>query len=466
MIALGFDRPAGNPHCYICNAEITPANRSAEHIIPNCIGGRLKSNKLICRDCNSLFGQDIDKELCEQLNFIANRLNIKRQRRSPQPIKGESSDGSPFIWKAGEQPRRWPTVECTEVDGHRVYRIIGSAGSKELKRIISDFQKNPNAKIISDTSREERFEMGPISFPLGGKAVRSVMKMAVNLYMFEAGDRTRIEHLIPFIRDGKGTHRVSFYYPNMQGEKDFGQVLDKIFHSILVRGDRKERTLYSYIQLFDAIKCLILLDDSYAGPDIKIEYSWDVLNRKKINQSLNFSISRPQLLEMMAPHAIPEDSMRKHLSRLYYTIQILQKCRELECSFEKCSNKVLEHFPELPITANNLHVFALGSGGFLLEIYKQMLHGFVLWADPARVVDDAELATRSFLALRSTSLEIAKTICLRKYPTGTTIDRESLLAFAVELLSQMTGYMGGDEKQAMEMFVLHHKKCKNNAVAE
>lgn len=142
-----------------------------------------------------------------------------------------------------------PTVEYTQVDGHRVYKIIGSASSKELKCIISDFQKNPNAKIISDTSREEDFEMGPISFPLGGKAVRSVMKMAVNLYMFEARDRTRIEHLIPFIRDGEGTHRVSFYYPNMQGEKDFGQVLDKIFHSILVRGDRKERTFYSYIQL-------------------------------------------------------------------------------------------------------------------------------------------------------------------------------------------------------------------------
>lgn len=157
--------------------------------------------------------------------------------------------------------------------------------------------------------------------------------------------------------------------------------------------------------------------------------------------------------------------MRKHLSRLYYTAQILQKCHELKRSFENCSNKVLEHFMELPITANNLHVFALGSGGFLLEIYKQMLHGFVLWANPAHVIDDAKLATRSFLALRSTSLEIAKTVCLRQYPVDAAIDRESLLVFTVDLLSQISGYMGGAEKQAMEMVVRRYKLRENNAVA-
>ncbi len=357
------------------------------------------------------------------------------------------------------------TVDRTDVDGHQIYKIKGSAGSKELKRIIRDFQKIPNAKKISDATTQEDYITDPLSFDLGGKADRAVVKIAVNLWMLEGGDRSQIENLIPFIRDGdRDTHRVSFYYPEKATENHFDEFFDDILHTVLVKGDSKERILYSYIELFSAIKYLVLLRDDYSGPERKIEYSWDVINRKKINKSLDFSISRKQILEMMAPHTIPLESMRIHLHKLYRTTVIMQKCAELERSFEKCSNDVLKLFVELPITLNYLHVFALGRKGFLIEIYNQMLRGFVLWVGSARLSTDAMPATCSFLALRGTSLEIAKNIFLRKYPVGAVINRKSLLVFTVELLSQITGYMGGDERQAMEMFVRRHKLSKNSKV--
>ena len=64
--------------CYACGKEITPSNRSDEHIIPNAIGGRLKSKSLLCKQCNSDFGDSIDSELSRQLNHIGNMLNIKK----------------------------------------------------------------------------------------------------------------------------------------------------------------------------------------------------------------------------------------------------------------------------------------------------------------------------------------------------------------------------------------------------
>ena len=36
-------------YCYICGKELTKLNESEEHIIPNAIGGKLKSKKLICK---------------------------------------------------------------------------------------------------------------------------------------------------------------------------------------------------------------------------------------------------------------------------------------------------------------------------------------------------------------------------------------------------------------------------------
>ena len=35
--------------CYICCEELTKDNDSVEHIIPNAIGGKLKSKELICK---------------------------------------------------------------------------------------------------------------------------------------------------------------------------------------------------------------------------------------------------------------------------------------------------------------------------------------------------------------------------------------------------------------------------------
>ena len=63
-------------YCYICGEELTKSNESEEHIIPNAIGGKLKSNKLICKKCNNQLGNDIDYKLTKQLDFFSNFLNI------------------------------------------------------------------------------------------------------------------------------------------------------------------------------------------------------------------------------------------------------------------------------------------------------------------------------------------------------------------------------------------------------
>jgi len=42
--------------CIFCNKEITQDNDSKKHIIPNCIGGKLKVRGMVCKNCNSILG--------------------------------------------------------------------------------------------------------------------------------------------------------------------------------------------------------------------------------------------------------------------------------------------------------------------------------------------------------------------------------------------------------------------------
>lgn len=63
-------------HCYLCGVLLDKSNSSVEHIIPNALGGNLKSRQLLCKKCNSDIGHQADSELAKQLNFFANMLRI------------------------------------------------------------------------------------------------------------------------------------------------------------------------------------------------------------------------------------------------------------------------------------------------------------------------------------------------------------------------------------------------------
>ena len=120
--------------CYICGNEITHENYTDEHIIINAAGGRLKSKSLICRQCNSDFGEKIDNALAKQLNFLANQLMIKRERGKPQPIVGkkEVSKEEVCFLPDGTIPNK-PRYEET-VKGNRINISMVVRDDAELKK--------------------------------------------------------------------------------------------------------------------------------------------------------------------------------------------------------------------------------------------------------------------------------------------------------------------------------------------
>lgn len=103
--------------CYLCNAVLTTDNSSIEHIILNSIGGRLKSQELLCKKCNSLLGESSDKELSNQLSLFAGLFQVKRERGEHPPIKGGTTQsGKEYIINDGYFPiLSKPIVEIQEM---------------------------------------------------------------------------------------------------------------------------------------------------------------------------------------------------------------------------------------------------------------------------------------------------------------------------------------------------------------
>lgn len=68
--------------CVYCDIELSDSNKSLEHIIPNCIGGQLKSNSICCKSCNSTLGATGDQKFSKIFDpILADIKFLKRDRK-------------------------------------------------------------------------------------------------------------------------------------------------------------------------------------------------------------------------------------------------------------------------------------------------------------------------------------------------------------------------------------------------
>ena len=290
--------------CYVCDIEITPKNETDEHIILNSAGGRLKSKELICKKCNTDFGESIDAILAKQLNNLANMLMIKRHRGEPQPIIGEvQSTGEKYVLDVGGKPKlAKPTIEKT-VDGNRTNISVTARSEKELKEILTGIaKKNPQFNVeeaIKSAQWHKEYLDEAVHFQniIGGdEAFRAVCKCATNYFIHNQGDPLQIKHLVPYIKGEVQKNVVWFHYQdNLYELKP-----DECFHILHLVGNQQEKILYCYVDYFNTYKYLVLLNDNYQGENIKHTYVFDLVNIAPIQREANIDYDKNTLIDFFA----------------------------------------------------------------------------------------------------------------------------------------------------------------------
>lgn len=274
--------------CYVCGVEIVEENQTDEHIFLNALGGHLTSNKLICKKCNSDFGNDIDTELSNQFKYIATMLNIQRDRGVVQPFDVvDTVDNTLYSYEPGGKPvPKIPVIK--QVDNYCTIKVANKKqGRKVLKGLKRKYSEIDIDKALSECKTEKEYLNHCMKFNVvfgGSKAFRSLCKTAVNFYLYKGGTRSYIEHLIPYI---KGDMELDIVFPVYLDEAPINTKEDEILHSIIVRGDGKRNILFAYIELFDFYKVIAILNNNYGGNDIEFCYFFDVLQRKEVRREYN-----------------------------------------------------------------------------------------------------------------------------------------------------------------------------------
>ena len=326
--------------CYFCGDEITKENKSKEHIILNAIGGVLASCKLICKKCNDRFGDKTDSLLAKQLSPFSVLMNVKRQRGETPPIKAVRSSNNEkiLIYPGGQLENTDSKVEKQEMNGKKIYHIV-ARNDNEMGRICKNLKKkHPSFEVLNSGEIVENIdEKVLIEYDLGGDALESVCKTALNYYLYARGKQEHVQTFIEKLRNHDVLDLCNFCYTN---KIKIGKTEDGIFHAIALKGDSQQKLLYAYIEFFDFYHVIVLLNDSYDGETFQKVYCYNLIKKGECEASFDVDLTYDTIYDILSKDL--KDYGKELVSELKSTVKQI----EIKNAIDKACNEIEVEYSE------------------------------------------------------------------------------------------------------------------------
>lgn len=284
-------------NCYLCNTPLTDKNKSLEHIIPNALGGRLKAY-ILCKTCNSKMGETIDNKLVECFKFLNIQLDIKRDRNNTiQSIPIEIDKIKADLKTGNEIVSRFIPQNISDNNGKGVQFCGIFTNEKDEKVFFKNVQKYINAQ-----SKDKQYTLGEIKAlsKIEAKQPLIMNKTAFNFDDISLGylkillgfcalkDKIQyINHnIITFLKECDLEHidKIATFCGNTKFLEN-----GRLCHHIHIIGRQKENKLFGIVSLYGKFCCIFILNNNYKDKDFIESYSYDLLNNKTLDKSLDIN---------------------------------------------------------------------------------------------------------------------------------------------------------------------------------
>lgn len=292
----------------VCFACKEPKTLTSEHVIPNSLGGRLKE-KLYCKECNDIFGRNIDNEIAKQFGRITTILRVKRERGTPQPfVVDEVSDGTKLIFDGNRLRRKNPVHKIELKDDNKTLKFadVTAPPRKELEDKIRTMKKR--YKVLGEINIFEERHDGPtytkFDTLIDSPSIRrSVAKMAYSLLCVKLPTTLSLssmfENVRSYIRFGKGTDCAAANFINT------GFMVDGIrpLHKIHISFNRNDKIAVGYVSIFSIYRFTVMLSDQFTSTlELSdLDYTFDPVRRKEVFGKDNFRALRITEADILRP---------------------------------------------------------------------------------------------------------------------------------------------------------------------
>ncbi|CAK3541873.1 putative HNH endonuclease 5 domain-containing protein [Vibrio crassostreae] len=327
-------------YCYICDRALNDNEVSEEHIIPNALGGRLKSTKVLCETHNNELGKINDAAFVSIFEHITKLANIKTERKVSDELVGgyNPSVGIAVSIKEGvARPKRLTFdeksmtlyVPNTKMAQNYRKKIEKDGLDWNKVTVVSSFDESDI--VVFNGFDTEVFNKGLAKIATNFAVDRGIKRNDLDLVLDSGGFKSSIK-IYPYSPDVreilKGGDSSTDNYP---------------FHILALHSDCYNN-LYCYVELFSKFKHIVLLSNNYHGNEVHEHYYYSVSKSKKLKSAQYFS-SYPQLNRFVQAqeidkyykaHQIPD--LEKELEQLLAS-GTLQKLYWLDSCI---SNKFIE----------------------------------------------------------------------------------------------------------------------------
>jgi hypothetical protein len=308
--------------CYLTGIEITEDNKSLEHILPNALGGQLKSRSVLCSVANLKLSELIDTPFNKIFEGTYRRLPLEKDRESTWGIVGTHQKyNEEIIFKDNKCFPRKPIFDKERNVLYAQSEKIGLGYIEHLKK-KGEIDQNQKIKIWTDLSGEISFDfkLDNKIFPLG------FAKIAAGFATLKGVERNNLKGIIDSSKNEfKNEIALIPFFPitpqDVIFEKDTHKSVNYPLHSIVLKGNKADKVLYCYIELFSTFQYIVILDDDYNGNDIYYNYFYDLLNAKEINYEsyLDSVIDNPIFKKILLDYKDFNTANLDYIVSIYHT---------------------------------------------------------------------------------------------------------------------------------------------------
>ena len=309
--------------CVLCGTFLVGEARTREHVIPASLGGKRRTSKALCRQCNSTTGHSWDAVLEQQLRAAALMVFPPDHPCGRKQRRVADGEGNSLILKAGirggaEGPQVRTKTEAGQTELH--------ISSPSRRRAIQDIRRRVKAgqlpadqeeEIIASieleetTTRVEFAESGGVGGPVAWNSMLKSMVMTGLL-----GGLTWLDMLsaVLLLRgSGRGAPCLMFRDSPVHplGAAD----IPVWRHCVHVETDMEERLVWGYAEYFGTWCAIAQLGKCYLGSPNRWTYCMDPVSGDDLTETVQVDLSAAKALvnEMCVAPARSPDIAREQV---------------------------------------------------------------------------------------------------------------------------------------------------------
>lgn len=371
--------------CFLCEEQLTEANDSREHIIPNSIGGFKKTKGFICISCNGKAGDTWDDALSKEMNKLSLFFRIERDRGDNQRELIETTAGEKLIYGKGSLELYSPKIDITPVDTGGATLSFSAKDMAQARQILEGQKRKYKSidveEMLKQATSSFTYPRGALHFEMQWNkdgAGRSWVKTAlalINESGFNPSDCLNATNYL--LNDGEPCFGYYYDKNDLIKNRPAGVPL----HCILVVADKTNKTIQGYLEYFGMLRVVFNLSDSYEGESYKIGYAIDPKTGKEILIDFDFQFSKEEIEDIYDYKYYDSEVQKKIMGDVIGPELKSQQEGHFEAVLAAASAKIAEEFRGEELTTREQISTVVDS--YMKELEPHLIH----WIRKGRDVD-------------------------------------------------------------------------------